>query len=75
MATLIEQVYVIPIGKTDLYDLDYIKTLIKLKSSTNKRRVQSEKSYERFIEDVKDTHRSLTPKKSLPKISILKSSK
>lgn len=72
MSTLVETVYVIPISKTDLYDIDYIKTILKLRSSSSKRRVQSEKSYERFIEEVKETHRSLAPTHSFSKISTIK---
>ncbi len=68
-STLIENIYVIPISKSDLYDIDYIRTILKIRSSSSKRRVQSEKSYERFIEEVKETHRSLVPAYSLSKIS------
>lgn len=68
-STLIENVYVLPISKSDLYDIDYIRTIQKIRSSSNKRRVHSEKSYERFIEEVKETHKSLIPTHSLSKIS------
>jgi hypothetical protein len=65
MSTFVEKVYAIPISNSDLYDIDYIKAILKIKSTQNKRRVQSEKSYQRFLEEVKNTTcRSFTPKSS-----------
>jgi hypothetical protein len=64
MSTLVDIVYAIPVSNSDLYDIDYIKAILKIKKSQNKRRVQSEKSYERFIDEVKQTYKSFTPKSS-----------
>lgn len=62
MSTLVDNLYAIPISKSDLYDIDYIKTIFKIKATQNKRRVQSEKSYERFIDEIKETYKNSTPK-------------
>jgi hypothetical protein len=62
MSTLVDNLYAIPISKSDLYEIDYIKTILKIKANQNKRRVQSEKSYERFIDEIKQTYKISTPK-------------
>jgi hypothetical protein len=54
METIVEKQYVIPIGTTILYDIDYAKTLRLLREV--KRRVQSEKNTKRhFLESI-ETH-------------------
>jgi hypothetical protein len=45
METIVEKQYVIPIGTTTLYDIDYAKTILLLREV--KRRVQSEKNTKR----------------------------
>lgn len=56
MQVAVEKVYTLPISSSKLYDIEYITALRLIK--TVKRRSQSEKSYQRYLTEIKNTIKS-----------------
>ena len=55
---LVDRIYAIPVSNSNLYDIEIIATMRLLKSA--KRRVQSEKSYQRHVSEMKQTLKTPT---------------
>lgn len=56
MEVVVEKIYALPISSSKLYDIEYISAMRLIKSV--KRRSQSEKSYQRYLTEIKNTIQS-----------------